>query len=82
MWEYTIREYAQQWGDPTQERSAASFLDELNELGRQGWEAVGMAPRTYYDRGGGPAGWVSYTFVVLLKRQLQPGGGRPLPEES
>lgn len=69
MWEYTIREFVQEWGDPTEGRAAAAFLGELNELGRQGWEAVGLAPRTHYDRGGGPPGWDSYTFVVLLKRR-------------
>src|SRR6266567_1567014 len=57
MWEYTIREFVQEWGDPGEGRAAAAFLGELNELGRQGWEAVGLAPRTHYDRGGGPPGW-------------------------
>jgi hypothetical protein len=71
MWEYTIREYVQEWGDPGEGRAAAAFLVELNELGRQGWEAVGLAPRTHYDRGGGPPGWDSFTFVVLLKRSLE-----------
>ena len=28
----------------------------------------GITPRTHYDRGGGPGGWDSFTFVVLLKR--------------
>jgi hypothetical protein len=68
MWEYAIREYAQAWGEPNEDRSMAAFLAELNRLGEQGWEAVGIAPRTHYDHGGGPAGWDSYTFVVLLKR--------------
>jgi hypothetical protein len=71
MWEYTIREYVQEWGDPGEGRAAAAFLAELNELGDQGWEAVGLAPRTHYDRGGGPPGWDSFTFVVLLKRPLE-----------
>jgi hypothetical protein len=70
MWEYTIREFVQEWGDPGEGRAAAVFLAELNELGRQGWEAVGLAPRTHYDRGGGPPGWDSFTFVVLLKRAV------------
>ena len=42
--------------------------EQLNELGEDGWEAVGITPRTHYDRGGGPGGWDSFTFVVLLKR--------------
>jgi hypothetical protein len=69
MWEYTIREFVQEWGDASDGRAAAAFLTELNELGRQGWEAVGLGPRTHYDRGGGPPGWDSFTFVVLLKRR-------------
>jgi hypothetical protein len=68
MWEYAIREYVQEWGEQTEERSMSAFLTELNRLGDDGWEAVGMAPRTHYDRGGGPGGWDSFTFVVLLKR--------------
>jgi hypothetical protein len=63
MWEYAIREYVQEWGEQTEERSMSAFLTELNRLGQDGWEAVGMAPRTHYDRGGD-----SFTFVVLLKR--------------
>jgi hypothetical protein len=89
MWEYTIREFVQEWGDPGEGRAAAAFLGELNELGRQGWEAVGLAPRTHYDRGGGPPGWDSYTFVVLLKRravetppQEQADGGQSSQSES
>jgi hypothetical protein len=77
MWEYTIREFVQEWGDPGEGRAAAAFLAELNELGQQGWEAVGLAPRTHFDRGGGPPGWDSYTFVVLLKRQVK---GEPTGE--
>jgi len=84
MFEYTIREFAQEWGDPREGRAAAAFLGELNELGRQGWEAVGLAPRTHYDRGGGPPGWDSYSFIVLLKRRAveppaheQEAAGRP-----
>ncbi len=69
MWEYAIREYAQTWG-VNEAESAAAFLAELNELGRNGWEAVGMTPRTHYDRGGGPPGLDTFTFVVLLKRQV------------
>jgi hypothetical protein len=68
MWEYAIREYVQEWGEQTEDRSMAAFLDELNRLGEDGWEAVGITPRTHYDRGGGPGGWDSFTFVVLLKR--------------
>jgi hypothetical protein len=68
MWEYAIREYVHGWGEPTEERTMATFLTELNRLGAQGWEAVGIAPRTHYDHGGGPPGWTSATFVVLLKR--------------
>jgi len=68
MWEYAIREYVQEWGEQTEERSMSAFLTELNRLGQDGWEAVGMSPRTHYDRGGGPGGWDSFTFVVLLKR--------------
>ncbi len=75
MWEYTIREFVQEWGDPG--------------VGRQGWEAVGLAPRTHYDRGGGPPGWDSYTFVVLLKRravetppQEQADGGQSSQAEN
>jgi hypothetical protein len=88
MWEYTIREFVQEWGDPGQGRAAAMFLGELNELGSQGWEAVGLAPRTHYDRGGGPGGWDSYTFVVLLKRRVvesapqTQAGGQPSPAEE
>ncbi|HZD72710.1 MAG TPA: hypothetical protein VE776_02260 [Actinomycetota bacterium] len=89
MWEYTIREFVQEWGDPGEGRAAATFLADLNELGSQGWEAVGLAPRTHYDRGGGPGGWDSYTFVVLLKRRLAEtapetrSGGQPaLAEEG
>jgi hypothetical protein len=67
MWEYAIREYVQEWGEQD-DRSMASFLAELNRLGEDGWEAVGITPRTHYDRGGGPGGWDSFTFVVLLKR--------------
>jgi hypothetical protein len=67
MWEYAIREYVQEWGEQ-EDRSMASFLAELNRLGDDGWEAVGITPRTHYDRGGGPGGWDSFTFVVLLKR--------------
>jgi hypothetical protein len=69
MWEYAIREYAQTWG-VNEAESAAAFLAELNELGHHGWEAVGMTPRTHYDRGGGPPGVDTFTFVVLLKRKL------------
>ncbi|HEV8648001.1 MAG TPA: hypothetical protein VG276_01050 [Actinomycetes bacterium] len=69
MWEYAIREYAQTWG-VNEAESAAAFLAELNELGRNGWEAVGMTPRTHYDRGGGPPGIDTFTFVVLLKRRV------------
>ena len=68
MWEYAIREYVQEWGEQTEDRSMAAFLAELNRLGEDGWEAVGITPRTHYDRGGGPGGWDSFTFVVLLKR--------------
>jgi hypothetical protein len=70
MYEYTIREFVQEWGDPGEGRAAAAFLGELNALGRRGWEAIGLAPRTHYDRGGGPPGWDSFTFVVLLKRRV------------
>jgi hypothetical protein len=69
LWEYTIREFVQEWGDPGEGRAAAAFLAELNDLGQLGWEAVGLAPRTHYDRGGGPPGWDSFSFVVLLKRE-------------
>jgi hypothetical protein len=68
MWEYAIREYVQEWGEQTEDRSMATFIAELNRLGEDGWEAVGITPRTHYDRGGGPGGWDSFTFVVLLKR--------------
>jgi hypothetical protein len=68
MWEYAIREYVQEWGEPTEDRSMGAFLEELNRLGEDGWEAVGITPRTHYDRGGGPGGWDTFTFVVLLKR--------------
>jgi Trypsin len=68
MWEYAIREYVQEWGEQTEDRSMATFLAELNRLGEDGWEAVGITPRTHYDRGGGPGGWDTFTFVVLLKR--------------
>ena len=68
MWEYAIREYVQAWGEPTGETSMAAFLDELNRLGEDGWEAVGMAPRTHYDHGGGPGGWDAFSFVIVLKR--------------
>ena len=68
MWEYAIREYVQEWGEQTEDRSMGAFLAELNRLGEDGWEAVGITPRTHYDRGGRPGGWDSYTFVVLLKR--------------
>ena len=83
MWEYTIREFVQEWGDTREGRAAATFLGELNELGRQGWEAVGLAPRTHYDRGGGPFGWDSFTFVVLLKRRVavEPPVPAPAPAE-
>ena len=54
--------------EPTEDRSMGSFLEELNRLGEDGWEAVGITPRTHYDRGGGPGGGDSFTFVVLLKR--------------
>lgn len=70
MWEYVIREFQQEWGDPSEARAASVFVAELNQLGREGWEAVGMSPRTHYDRGGGPPGWDSFTFVVLLKRRV------------
>ena len=53
MWEYAIREYVQEWGEPIEDRSMGSFLEELNRLGEDGWEAVGITPRTHYDRGGG-----------------------------
>ena len=56
MWEYAIREYVQEWGEQTEDRSMSAFLAELNRLGEDGWEAVGITPRTHY------------TFVVLLKR--------------
>jgi hypothetical protein len=69
MWEYAIREYAQTWG-VNEAESAAAFLAELNELGRYGWEAVGLSPRSHYDRGGGPPGVDTFTFVVLLKRRV------------
>jgi len=81
MWEYAIREYAQTWG-VNEAESAAAFLAELNELGRNGWEAVGMTPRTHYDRGGGPPGVDTFTFVVLLKRRIvteEPLPPRALP---
>ena len=55
MWEYAIREYVQEWGEQTEDRSMATFIAELNRLGEDGWEAVGITPRTF-------------TFVVLLKR--------------
>jgi hypothetical protein len=29
---------------------------------------AGRFARTHFDRGGGPGGWDSFTFVVLLKR--------------
>ena len=45
----------------------SAFIAELNRLGEDGWEAVGITPRTHYDRGGGPGGWDSFTFVVLLE---------------
>ncbi len=70
MWEYVIREFQQEWGDPSEARAANAFVAELNELGREGWEAVGMSPRTHYDRGGGPPGWDSFSFLVLLKRPV------------
>jgi len=88
VWEYTIREFVQEWGDPGEGRAAATFLGELNQLGLEGWEAVGLAPRTHYDRGGGPPGWDSFTFVVLLKRRTvelappRPAGGQPAEQES
>ena len=69
MWEYAIREYARQWG-VDEAQSATAFLEELNELGRNGWEAVGLSPRMHYDRGGGPPGPDSFSMVVLLKRRL------------
>jgi len=70
VWEYVIREFQQEWGDPSEARAANAFVAELNELGREGWEAVGMSPRTHYDRGGGPPGWDSFSFLVLLKRPV------------
>jgi len=70
VWEYVIREFQQEWGDPSEARAANAFVAELNELGQEGWEAVGMSPRTHYDRGGGPPGWDSFTFLVLLKRRV------------
>jgi len=70
VWEYVIREFQQEWGDPSEARAANAFVAELNELGREGWEAVGMSPRTHYDRGGGPPGWDSFSFLVLLKRRV------------
>ena len=56
MWEYAIREYVQEWGEQTADQSMANFLDELNRLGEDGWEAVGITPRTHYDRGAARAG--------------------------
>jgi hypothetical protein len=83
MWEYTIREFVQEWGDPAEGRAAAAFLAELNDLGQLGWEAVGLAPRTHYDRGGGPPGWDSFSFVVLLKREaLVDAAPDPDPEAA
>jgi hypothetical protein len=42
---------------------------------------VGLAPRTHYDRGGGPPGWDSFTFVVLLKRSLEAPDEAPAEPE-
>ena len=45
MWEYAIREYVQEWGEQTEDRSMSAFLAELNRLGEDGWEAVGITPQ-------------------------------------
>ena len=71
MYEYIIREFANQWGT-SEQQSVEAFLGEINALGRDGWEAVGLAPRTHYDHGGGQGGWDSFSFVVLFKRLLIP----------
>ena len=55
MWEYRV-ENGQLWG----ERHVEAFVARLNELGRQGWEAVSMASATPKFEG-----------VVLLKRQVR-----------
>ena len=48
----------------------ANFLDELNRLGEDGWEAVGITPRTHYD-------WAPGRVGQLHLRGAAGGFGRP-----
>ena len=63
-WEYTI-------GDLTKLEKA---VDDLDKLGSEGWEAVGMVSTW-------GAGWRFVHPVVLLKRPLAESS-RPLAESS
>lgn len=45
----------------------------LNRLGAEGWEAVGLAPRSWDEPMAGMGAMVVSEVVVLLKRRLRGG---------
>ena len=47
-------------------READAELEEMNDLGRDGWEAIGFSPATAAGRGLRVS---TSTYVVLMKRR-------------
>ena len=45
-WKYRILEYGVKGGIFRKMRTAGDYLNELNALGREGWELVGIIPFT------------------------------------
>ncbi len=66
MWEYVVL------------RDKAVLLSEhkadLDELGRDGWEAVGMAPAMLSDSGNSWLGETEVEVVILFKRPADASG--------
>lgn len=63
MWEYCFHDVS---GKPREDE----FLDELNRLGREGWELVSQRRRQFVTRQVGAEDYQSYS-ECLFKRRLQ-----------
>jgi hypothetical protein len=54
----------------------AEHKADLDELGRDAWEAVGMAPAVLSDSGSSWHGDTEIELVILFKRPSEASGGR------